>query len=88
MSDFHSIVRSIQAEVWECGPHATAALDDLLSDLARTAPPAGVTRLSSARIAPGPHLAAQPEQVGAVDDLRRRREARRAKRANMPLAMR
>jgi hypothetical protein len=88
MTDFHSIVRSIHAEVWESGPHESAALGDLLSDLARTKLPPGVTRLSSARIAPGPHLAAQPEPAGSGDDLRRRREARRARRPDTPLAMR
>mgnify|MGYP006274926491 CR=1 FL=1 len=88
MSDFHLLVRSIHAEVWDSGCGDTAALNALLADLAQTPPPAGVARLPSARIAPGPHLAAQPEVTGTGDDLRRRREARRAAQARDRLATR
>jgi hypothetical protein len=88
MSDFHSLVRSIHAEVWESGPSDDAALSGLLSDLARTAPPPGVSRLPSAHLAPGPHLGAQEETAAMEDDLRRRREARRADRARSDLAWR
>lgn len=88
MCDFHSLVRSIHAEVWDSGPDGNPELDGLLSDLARTAPPAGVSRLPSARISPGPHLAAQAEAAGTGDDLRRRREVRRADRARAHLSWR
>ena len=88
MSDFHALVRSIHAEVWNSGSSDNAALDELLSDLAQTMPPPGVARLSSARIAPGPHLGAQDETAATGDELRRRREARREGRSRAHLAWR
>ncbi|MEE4118617.1 MAG: hypothetical protein V2I65_06350 [Paracoccaceae bacterium] len=65
MSEFHVRLDAVHAEVLESGYEATATLDRKLSALAGAALPEGVTRLPTARMCPGPHLAPQ-EDMGAT----------------------
>jgi len=64
MSDFFSLVAAVHGEVWEGGTEASPHLSALLMDLAAAETPEGVIRLSTARMAPGPHLAAQDAAGG------------------------
>lgn len=59
MSDFHAILRSVHGELWEAGPDGDGRLQTLLDDLVRQPLPDGITRLPSACMGPGPHLAPQ-----------------------------
>lgn len=65
MSEFHDRLDAVHAEVQEAGHEATATLDRKLSALARADLPAGVRRLPTSRMRPGPHLAPQVD-VGAT----------------------
>lgn len=79
MSDFHALVAAVHGEVWQGGAGARPELCALLAELDAAPLPAGVTRLATACMAPGPHLAEQdgddtiPEPCGLFS----RREAAR-----------
>ncbi|MEM1432035.1 MAG: hypothetical protein AAGG09_21465 [Pseudomonadota bacterium] len=61
MSDFHELLIAVHGEIWEGGTTPRSDLSELLSELVDAPMPAGVVRLPTAAMAPGPHLAAQDE---------------------------
>lgn len=84
MSDFHRLFRKVHCEIWDSGVGATPELSGLLAELECADLPEGVTRLPTARLAPGPHIAAQTEhdlpdeRVAWLETRRLARERERA----------
>jgi hypothetical protein len=61
MAEFHERLDAVHREVRDAGGEATAVLDARLAELGAAELPAGVSRLPSSCLRPGPHLAPQDD---------------------------
>ena len=64
MAEFHERLAAVHREVRAAGGEPTAVLDARLADLGAAEMPAGVSRLPSSCLRPGPHLAPQDDARG------------------------
>jgi len=61
MAEFHDRLAAVHREVRAAGGEATAVLDARLAELGAAELPAGISRLPSSCLRPGPHLAPQDD---------------------------
>ena len=61
MSTFYGSLRAVRVALWDNGSDPGRELEESLSALAAAPLPAGIVRVTSRGMRPGPHLAAQAE---------------------------
>ncbi len=61
MAAFHDLLLTVHGEIWDAGTEPRPELEDVLTRLETVDLPDGVTRLPTAAMTSGPHLAAQDE---------------------------